>query len=113
MTDNKERTFIMVKPDGVQRGLVGKIIQRFEDKGFKLVALKMVEVSFTRVSPPSTFLIFIHNCSTRGLLILTFLSFISIYKKFHQASLLSKTFHEIVELFMKCRNDTRVISILL
>jgi len=42
MTDNKERTFIMVKPDGVQRGLVGKIIQRFEDKGFKLVAMKMV-----------------------------------------------------------------------
>ncbi|XP_063986371.1 nucleoside diphosphate kinase [Diachasmimorpha longicaudata] len=42
MTDNKERTFIMIKPDGVQRGLVGKIIQRFEDKGFKLVAMKMV-----------------------------------------------------------------------
>ena len=36
-----ERTFIMIKPDGVQRGLVGKIIQRFEDKGFKLVGLKM------------------------------------------------------------------------
>ncbi|XP_019873404.1 nucleoside diphosphate kinase [Aethina tumida] len=35
-----ERTFIMVKPDGVQRGLVGKIIKRFEQKGFKLVALK-------------------------------------------------------------------------
>ncbi|XP_033329839.1 nucleoside diphosphate kinase [Megalopta genalis] len=42
MAENKERTFIMVKPDGVQRGLVGKIIQRFEDKGFKLVAMKMV-----------------------------------------------------------------------
>ncbi|XP_002123476.3 nucleoside diphosphate kinase B [Ciona intestinalis] len=37
-----ERTFIAVKPDGVQRGLVGKIIQRFEAKGFKLVALKMI-----------------------------------------------------------------------
>lgn len=45
MGDNKERTFIMIKPDGVQRGLVGKIIQRFEEKGFKLVALKMVWVS--------------------------------------------------------------------
>lgn len=45
MGENKERTFIMVKPDGVQRGLVGKIIQRFEEKGFKLVALKMVWVS--------------------------------------------------------------------
>ena len=42
---NKERTFIMVKPDGVQRGLVGKIIQRFEDKGFKLVGMKMLWVS--------------------------------------------------------------------
>ncbi|KAG5315618.1 NDKA kinase, partial [Pseudoatta argentina] len=42
MTENKERTFIMVKPDGVQRGLVGKIIQRFEQKGFKLVTIKML-----------------------------------------------------------------------
>lgn len=32
----------MVKPDGVQRGLVGTIIQRFEQKGFKLVALKLM-----------------------------------------------------------------------
>lgn len=39
---NKERTFIMVKPDGVQRGLVGEIIRRFEAKGFKLVALKFM-----------------------------------------------------------------------
>ena len=36
-----ERTFIMVKPDGVQRGLVGNIIQRIEQKGFKIVAMKM------------------------------------------------------------------------
>ncbi|XP_058456215.1 nucleoside diphosphate kinase [Malaya genurostris] len=42
MAANKERTFIMVKPDGVQRGLVGKIIKRFEQKGFKLVALKFM-----------------------------------------------------------------------
>ncbi|XP_022918251.1 nucleoside diphosphate kinase [Onthophagus taurus] len=40
MAEARERTFIMVKPDGVQRGLVGKIIKRFEEKGFKLVALK-------------------------------------------------------------------------
>jgi len=39
----KERTFIMVKPDGVQRGLVGDIIQRFEKKGFKLVAIRMMQ----------------------------------------------------------------------
>lgn len=45
MAENKERTFIMIKPDGVQRGLVGKIIQRFEEKGFKLVAMKMLWVS--------------------------------------------------------------------
>lgn len=45
MADTRERTFIMVKPDGVQRGLVGKIIKRFEAKGFKLVGLKFVWVS--------------------------------------------------------------------
>merc|ERR1712126_254485 len=38
-----ERTFIMVKPDGVQRGLVGEIIKRFEQKGFKLVAMKFMQ----------------------------------------------------------------------
>ncbi|KAJ3254824.1 hypothetical protein HK103_006814 [Boothiomyces macroporosus] len=37
-----ERTFIAVKPDGTQRGLVGKIIQRFEEKGYKLVGLKAI-----------------------------------------------------------------------
>lgn len=40
-----ERTFIAVKPDGVQRGLVGKIIQRFEERGYKLVGLKQVHAS--------------------------------------------------------------------
>ena len=40
-----QRTFVMVKPDGVQRGLVGKIINRFEKKGIKIVAMKMVSVS--------------------------------------------------------------------
>lgn len=43
MVEPKERTFLMIKPDGVQRGLVGKIIQRFEEKGFKLVALKFYQ----------------------------------------------------------------------
>ncbi|KAL9714842.1 nucleoside diphosphate kinase Ndk1 [Leucoagaricus gongylophorus] len=38
-----ERTYIMVKPDGVQRGLVGKIISRFEERGYKIVALKIVQ----------------------------------------------------------------------
>merc|ERR1712029_1136407 len=40
-----EQTYIMIKPDGVQRGLVGDIIARFEKRGFKLVAMKMVHSS--------------------------------------------------------------------
>lgn len=40
-----ERTFIAIKPDGVQRGLVGQIISRFETKGFTLVGLKSINVS--------------------------------------------------------------------
>jgi len=43
---SKERTFIMVKPDGVQRGLVGEIIDRFETRGgLKLVAMKFMQAS--------------------------------------------------------------------
>jgi nucleoside-diphosphate kinase len=42
---NLERTFLAVKPDGVQRGLVGEILRRFEAKGFTLVGLKMMQVS--------------------------------------------------------------------
>ena len=41
----KERTFVMIKPDAVQRGLVGEIIRRFEQKGTKIVAMKLVSVS--------------------------------------------------------------------
>lgn len=40
-----ERTFLAIKPDGVQRGLVGEILGRFERKGFKLVALKQLTPS--------------------------------------------------------------------
>lgn len=43
--DNRQRSFVMIKPDGVQRGLVGQIIARFEAKGFKLVALKVCRPS--------------------------------------------------------------------
>ena len=39
---NQERTFVAIKPDGVQRGLVAEIIGRFENKGFKLVGLKQL-----------------------------------------------------------------------
>lgn len=41
----EERTFIAIKPDAVQRGLIGKIISRIEEKGYKIVALKMLQVS--------------------------------------------------------------------
>ena len=37
-----ERTFVAVKPDGVKRGLIGELISRFERKGYKIVALKMI-----------------------------------------------------------------------
>lgn len=40
-----ERTFLAIKPDGVQRGLVGNIISRLESKGFTLVGLKLMKVS--------------------------------------------------------------------
>lgn len=40
-----ERTFVMIKPDGVQRGLVGEIIRRYEQKGFKIVAMKLMQVT--------------------------------------------------------------------
>ena len=39
----RERTYIMIKPDGVQRGLIGAIISRFEQKGFQLVAMKLAQ----------------------------------------------------------------------
>jgi nucleoside-diphosphate kinase len=39
--DASERTLVIVKPDAVQRHLVGKILQRFEAKGLKIVAMKM------------------------------------------------------------------------
>lgn len=40
-----ERTLIIVKPDGVQRGLTGEIIRRFEQRGLKLVGMKFLQVS--------------------------------------------------------------------
>lgn len=40
-----EKTFLMVKPDGVQRNLIGEIVRRFESKGFQLVGAKLMMVS--------------------------------------------------------------------
>lgn len=45
MLNNQERTFVAIKPDGVKRGIIGRIIRKIEDKGFKIVALKMMQVS--------------------------------------------------------------------
>ncbi len=39
-----ERTFLMIKPDGVQRNLVGTLVQRFEAKGYKLVGAKLMQI---------------------------------------------------------------------
>ncbi|MFC7134930.1 MULTISPECIES: nucleoside-diphosphate kinase [Salinibaculum] len=44
MSEDLERTFVMVKPDGVQRGLVGDVISRFEDRGLKLVGAKFMQI---------------------------------------------------------------------
>lgn len=40
-----QQTLVIIKPDGVQRGLVGKILTRFEERGLKIVALKMLQVN--------------------------------------------------------------------
>lgn len=45
-----QRTAVLVKPDGIQRGLIGEIINRFEKKGLKLVGLKMVALSDDQLS---------------------------------------------------------------
>lgn len=39
-----EKTFVMIKPDGVERGLIGEVIKRFEQSGLKIIAMKMVWV---------------------------------------------------------------------
>lgn len=40
-----ERTLVLIKPDGVQRGLVGKIVGRLESKGLKIVGMKLIKVT--------------------------------------------------------------------
>ncbi|TMU75619.1 nucleoside-diphosphate kinase [Pseudomonas fluorescens] len=42
---SRNRTFILVKPDAVHRGLVGNIVSRFESCGFKFVAMKMIQMT--------------------------------------------------------------------
>ncbi|GBF22933.1 nucleoside-diphosphate kinase [Candidatus Gastranaerophilus sp. (ex Termes propinquus)] len=43
-----ERTFVALKPDAVKRGLIGEIIARFEKKGYKIIALKMLNVTLEK-----------------------------------------------------------------
>jgi len=45
MDNTMERTLILVKPDAVQRQLIGRILTRFEDKGLKIVGLKLLQIS--------------------------------------------------------------------
>ena len=40
-----EQTLIIIKPDAVQRGLIGEIISRFENRGLKIIAMKMIQIS--------------------------------------------------------------------
>lgn len=40
-----ERTFLMVKPDGVQRSIIGDVVSRFENKGFQLVGAKLMQIT--------------------------------------------------------------------
>lgn len=54
----KERTLVAVKPDGVQRRLIGEIIKRFEQRGFRLVGLKMLQVSDNNLFSAYVFVMF-------------------------------------------------------
>ena len=44
-TEGFERTLVIIKPDALQRRLVGEVIQRFERKGLKIIGLKMLRIS--------------------------------------------------------------------
>ena len=46
----QEKTFILIKPDGVKRGLVGEILQRIEQRGLKIIALKMIQADKKKAS---------------------------------------------------------------
>lgn len=48
MSAHIERTLVLLKPDAVERGLMGRILERFEDAGFKIVGLKMVQANEAR-----------------------------------------------------------------
>jgi nucleoside diphosphate kinase len=67
MADATERTYIMIKPDGVQRGIVGEVLRRFEQRGYKLVGLKMLTVGEQIVrSIDCSFVVFTASTSSVG-----------------------------------------------
>jgi len=43
MNPKEEKTLVLIKPDGVKRGLIGEIVHRFEQRGLKIIALKMIQ----------------------------------------------------------------------
>ena len=45
----EEKTFVMIKPDGVRKGLIGEIIRRFEQRDLKVVALKMFKPTYSQI----------------------------------------------------------------
>lgn len=45
MKSTEERTFVAIKPDAVKRGLIGRILKRLENKGYKIIGLKMLKVT--------------------------------------------------------------------
>ncbi|PIZ81453.1 MAG: nucleoside-diphosphate kinase, partial [Parcubacteria group bacterium CG_4_10_14_0_2_um_filter_41_6] len=50
MKDPKEeQTYVMIKPDGVRKGLIGEIIKRFEQRDLKIVALEMFQPSYDQI----------------------------------------------------------------
>lgn len=44
-----ENTFLLLKPDAVQRGMIGRLISRIEEKGLKIVAMKMLQITLNRL----------------------------------------------------------------
>jgi nucleoside-diphosphate kinase len=49
MNFKKERTYVMIKPDGVRKGLIGEIIRRFEQRDLKVVALEMFQPTYEQI----------------------------------------------------------------
>ena len=63
-----ERTYLMIKPDGVQRGICGEIVSRFEKKGLKLVAMKLMVIpkEVAELIPEEVELVFWHYGEAEG-----------------------------------------------